>query len=77
MTLTNRQIVFLNKLLDVYKEMEGPVHYSIVAGRLGLNNSTAYDMLRLLEQKGMVGSVYGTPKENSGLVGRIFFFFYC
>jgi hypothetical protein len=67
-------MVFLNKLLDVYKEMEGPVHYSVVAGRLGLNNSTAYDMLRLLEQKGMVSSVYGTPKGNSG-PGRANIFF--
>jgi hypothetical protein len=37
-----------------------------MAKRLGLNNSTAYDMLRLLEQKGMVISEYSTPKETSG-----------
>jgi hypothetical protein len=66
MKLTYRQKNFLSRLLDVYKEMEVPVHYSVIAKQLGLNNSTAYDMLRLLEQKGMVRSAYGTPKENSG-----------
>ena len=66
MELTFRQKVFLNKLLDVYLERQEPIHYSIMAKRLGLNNSTAYDMLRLLEQKGMVVSEYSTPKETSG-----------
>jgi DNA-binding MarR family transcriptional regulator len=66
MELTYRQKVFLNKLLDVYREMQEPIHYSVIAKRLGLNNSTAYDMLRLLEQKGMIASKYDTPKENAG-----------
>ena len=64
--LTFRQKVFLSKLLDVCHEMREPVHYSVVAERLGLSGSTAYDMLRLLEQKGMVGSEYATPKVASG-----------
>jgi len=64
--LTFRQKAFLSKLLDVYREMREPFHYSVVAKRLGLSNSTAYDMLRLLEQKGMVSSEYATPKETSG-----------
>ena len=66
MKLTFRQKAFLSKLLDVYREMKEPVHYSVIAKRLGLNNSTAYDMLRLLEQKGMVISQYDTPKETPG-----------
>jgi len=66
MKLTFRQKAFLSKLLDVYQEMQEPVHYSVVAKKLGLNNSTAYDMLRLLEQKGMVVSEYSTPKETPG-----------
>lgn len=66
MKLTFRQKVFLSKLLDAYREMQEPVHYSAIAKQLGLNNSTAYDMLRLLEQKGMVTSEYSTPKETSG-----------
>ncbi|MEN8615395.1 helix-turn-helix domain-containing protein [Dehalogenimonas sp. THU2] len=66
MRLTFRQKIFLSKLLDAYRDMKEPVHYSVIANRLGLNNSTAYDMLRLLEQKGMVASIYGTPKETAG-----------
>jgi DNA-binding MarR family transcriptional regulator len=64
--LTFRQKVFLNKLLDLYHEIREPVHYSVLAERLGLSSSTAYDMLRLLEQKGMVGTEYATPKVTSG-----------
>jgi len=66
MELTFRQKAFLSKLLDLYHEMREPVHYSLVAEQLGLSGSTAYDMLRLLEQKGMVGSEYATPKPTSG-----------
>jgi DNA-binding MarR family transcriptional regulator len=66
MELTFRQKVFLSKLLDLYREIQEPFHYSLIAKRLGLSGSTAYDMLRLLEQKGMVGSEYATPKVTSG-----------
>jgi len=64
--LTFRQKAFLSRVLDIYHEMREPVHYSLVAERLGLSSSTAYDMLKLLEQKGMVGSEYATPKPTSG-----------
>ena len=64
--LTLRQKAFLTKFLDVYQEKQEPVHYSVVAQRLGLNNSTAYDMLRLLQKKGMVSSHYATPKATAG-----------
>ncbi len=64
--LTFRQKAFLAKLLDVYREIREPVHYSVIAERLGVSSSTAYDMLRLLEQKGMVSSKYTTPKATSG-----------
>jgi len=64
--LTFRQKVFLSKLLDVYREMQTPLHYSVIAERLGVSSSTAYDMLRLLEQKGMVSSEYATPKVAAG-----------
>lgn len=63
---TFRQKVFLSKLLDLYQETREPFHYSVIAKRLGVSNSTAYDMLRLLEQKGMVSSEYATPKATSG-----------
>jgi len=64
--LTLRQEAFLDRFLDVYRERQGPVHYSVVAQSLGLNNSTAYDMLRLLQKKGMVSSHYATPKATAG-----------
>jgi len=64
--LTFRQKAFLSKVLDLYQETQEPLHYSAIAERLGLDNSTAYDMLRLLEQKGMVSSEYATPKAISG-----------
>ena len=73
--LTFRQKAFLGRLLDVYGEVQEPVHYSTVAERLGLSNSSAYDMLRLLEQKSMVGSQYATPKEIAG-PGRSSILFY-
>jgi len=64
--LTFRQKAFLSKLLDLYHEMREPIHYSVLAERLGVSSSTAYDMLRLLEQKGMVSGEYTTPKATSG-----------
>jgi predicted transcriptional regulator len=73
--LTFRQRSFLGKLVDIYGESHEPVHYSMVADRLGLSNSSAYDMLRVLEQKNMVGSQYTTPKEVAG-PGRASVMFY-
>lgn len=64
--LTSRQKAFLEKFLEVYQEKQEPIHYSAVAQRLGVNNSTAYDMLRLLQKKGMVSSHYATPKATAG-----------
>lgn len=66
MELTFRQKAFLSKVLDAYREMQGPIHYSLVAEKLGLSNSATYDMFRILEQKGMITSEYDTPKEISG-----------
>lgn len=64
--LTARQRAFLARLVEIYHEFKRPIHYSIVARSLGLSNSTAYDMLRVLEDKGMVSSQYNTDKKVSG-----------
>lgn len=56
--LTPRQQAFLDKLRDLYRERRGPVHYSKVAERLGVSKFSAYDMLRVLEQKGVAASEY-------------------
>jgi hypothetical protein len=37
----------------------GPVHYSVVAGPLGITAWTAYDLLRELEREGLVVATYG------------------
>ena len=64
--LTVRQQAFLEKLQDLYRERRGPVHYSTVAERLGVSKFSAYDMLRLLERKGVAGSEYLLSAERSG-----------
>lgn len=66
MKLTLRQKEFLAKLTSIYQEIQKPVHYGTIAKRLGLCGSTVYDMLRVLEQKGMVSSEYCIPKAASG-----------
>jgi hypothetical protein len=66
MKLTRRQEAFIRKLLDVYREAQEPVHYSLLAERLGVSRFTAYDMLRLLEEKGFVSSDYQLSARKSG-----------
>ncbi len=66
MKLTRRQEAFIRKLLDVYREAQEPVHYSRLAERLGVSRFTAYDMLRLLEEKGLVSSDYQLSAHKSG-----------
>ena len=66
MRLTHRQEEFIGKLIELYRELQGPIHYSAVASRLGVSEITAYDMLRLLEEKGLVSSQYELANEKSG-----------
>jgi len=58
MNLTHRQETFILCLLDLCREFNGPIHYSTLAKRVGVSPFTAYDMLRLLEEKGFVTSEY-------------------
>jgi DNA-binding PadR family transcriptional regulator len=64
--LTPRQQTFLDKLFDLYRECKGPVHYSMVADKLGVNKFSAYDMLKVLEEKGVAASDYVLNNEQSG-----------
>jgi hypothetical protein len=64
--LTARQRAFLEKLLELYREHKGPVHYSDLAERLGVNRFSAYDMLRVLERKGFASSSYALAAGHSG-----------
>lgn len=64
MKLTGRQRQFLRDFLDLYREADQPLHYSRVAERLGVSPMTAYDMLRLLEERRLVTSEYVLPEEG-------------
>jgi hypothetical protein len=75
MNLTPRQQAFLDKLFDLYRELGGPVHYSVVAERLGVNKFSAYDMLKLLEEKGVAASSYVLSDDHTG-PGRSMVVFY-
>ena len=66
MELTRRQEEFLRTLLDLYHEEREPLHYSALAERLGVSRFTAYDMLRLLEEKGFATSTYHLAEDKSG-----------
>lgn len=64
MRLTGRQRDFLKKFLDLYREAEHPLHYAELADKVGVSKVTAYDMLRLLEERGLVTSEYVLPERG-------------
>ena len=66
MKLSSRQRDFLSNLLDLYHEAEAPVHYVSVARALDVSPVTAYEMLRLLEDKGLVRSKTVRPQGHRG-----------
>jgi len=67
MRLTSRQRTCLERLLDVYYRQQGqPIHYTDLARALGVANSTAYEMLRVLEQKGYASSEYRLADDHTG-----------
>jgi hypothetical protein len=57
-SVTRRQQRMLQALCDLYRAAGQAVHYSAIAQRLGIHNTATYEMLRLLEQEGYVGSEY-------------------
>ena len=74
MKITNRQEAFIKNLLDLYREAQEPIHYTVLAERLGVSRFTAYDMLRVLEDKGFVASEYKLPPgARTGRSERVFF----
>lgn len=66
MKLTPRQQAFLDNLFELYREFKGPVHYSVVADKLGVNKFSAYDMLKVLEEKGVAASDYILNDDQVG-----------
>ncbi|HOZ37642.1 MAG TPA: hypothetical protein PLH64_02725 [Anaerolineaceae bacterium] len=73
--LSYRQKQFLSQFLDIYREMDQSVHYVAVAKRLGISKVAAYEMFRLLEEKGLVRAEYQTNINQQG-PGRPNVFFY-
>ena len=66
MKLTGRQKSFLSQFLDLHHKSREPLHYSDVAKHLGVSKITAYDMLRLLEERGLVQSEYILRGKGQG-----------
>ncbi len=66
MNLTGRQQAFLRQFLELYRQVQKPLHYTDVAEAFGVAKITAYDMLRLLEQRGLVRSEYVLRGKGQG-----------
>lgn len=66
MKLTGRQKAFLDKFLELYQQTRKPLHYADVAEAFGVAKITAYDMLRLLEERGLVRSEYVLRGKGQG-----------
>jgi energy-coupling factor transport system substrate-specific component len=64
--LTRRQRQFLSKCLDLYNEEREPLHYAALAEHLGVGKTSAYEMLRLLEDYGLVQAEYELPASPRG-----------
>jgi len=62
--LSPRQRDFLSWLLDLCRQARAPVHYADVAQALNVSPVTAYEMLRLLEDKGLVRSKTVRPQGH-------------
>jgi len=66
MHITPRQKEFLNKSIDLYRLAGQPIHYTTIAEKLGISKWSAYDMMKLLEEKGLVTSDYNVPGMGKG-----------
>jgi len=64
--LTRRQRQFLSQFLDLYQENDKPIHYVALAKHLDIGKVTAYEMLRLLEKRGLVKSEFHLPSGDRG-----------
>jgi DNA-binding PadR family transcriptional regulator len=64
--LTGRRRIFLQTVLNMYREGGKPVHYTTVAQEIRVSRWTAYDILRRLERDGYLEAVYETGKKERG-----------
>lgn len=72
MNLTGRQREFLSAFLDLYHQAQEPLHYSQIAKKTGISAITAYDMLRILEKRGLVRSEYTQHEARRGRTSIVF-----
>lgn len=64
--LTERRKQFLRSVLDMYRRTQLPVHYETLAQRLGVSKWTAYDVLRALEEQGLLERDYAVNRGEPG-----------
>jgi predicted ArsR family transcriptional regulator len=64
--LTRRQQEFLRTLIELHLQKDEAVHYSVVAAHLGVGRVTAYEMLRLLEKRGLVLREFQRSEDERG-----------
>ncbi|TCS82529.1 Lrp/AsnC family transcriptional regulator [Tepidibacillus fermentans] len=67
MILSGRRKQFLQKIIDLYKKTNVPVHYETLAKVIGVSKWTAYDMMMELEKNGYLIRGYSV---NPGEKGR-------
>ncbi|HLS90857.1 MAG TPA: Lrp/AsnC family transcriptional regulator [Limnochordia bacterium] len=66
MRLTERRKQFLRGVVDMYRRTRLPVHYETLAERLGVSKWTAYDVLRALEEQGLLTRDYTVNRGEPG-----------
>lgn len=64
--LTRRQQEFLSRFLDLYNKERQLLHYTDLAECVGVSKISAYEMLRLLEERGLVEAEYQLPAGQGG-----------
>ncbi len=75
MALTQRQMEFLKKIVEIYRSTNLPMHYATIGKELGVSKWTAYDIMKRLEREGFLASEYALNPESKN-VGRSIIVFY-
>jgi predicted ArsR family transcriptional regulator len=64
--LTRRQQEFLRTLIELHQQKGEAIHYTLVAEHLDVGRVTAYEMLRLLEKRGLAIREFQRPEDERG-----------
>lgn len=65
-SLTKRRREFLDQIYRQYRLTNHPVHYSEVAEAIGVSKWTAYDVLKTLENQGLLKRTYSVNENETG-----------